>query len=97
MKAFFAQPVEARGVIMSECIFCGIKRPKGRKELIKIHLECFLEYTQSSDSIKAVLDFMSSYRPKNESDYPTIEAYLKSVESFRDRMKKVNALQASLG
>ena len=74
----------------SECMFCGTRRPR-KNGLVKIHLACLMEFTQTSDSIKIVQDFMKGYRPKNEADYPTIEAFLKSMQDFTERCKKIDA------
>jgi len=78
----------------SECMFCGTRRPR-KKGLVKIHLACLMQFEQTSDSIKAVQDFMKGYRPKNDHDYPTIEAFLKSMQEFAERCKKIDTWRAT--
>jgi hypothetical protein len=77
---------------VSECFLCGSGNRKKKNGLLRVHFECLLEFTQTSNSIKAIKDFMLGYRPKNEGDYPTIERYLKSQQDFADRCKKLDHL-----
>lgn len=75
---------------MSECCLCGEGNTKRKNGLLRVHPQCLLEFQQNSDSVKAVFDYMKGYRPKHEADYPTIETYLKGMQDFAERCKKID-------
>lgn len=81
---------------MSECFLCGGGNRKRKNGLLRVHFQCLLEFTQNSDSIKGITDFMKGYRPKHESDYPTIETYLKGMQDFAEKCRKLDAIKNAL-
>jgi len=51
------------------------------------------EFSQSIDGVTA---FLKGYRPRNENDYPTVEAYLKGLHEFSERCRRIAAITASV-
>lgn len=80
---------------MSECIYCGNGNRKKKNGLYRIHPHCLLEMQEFSQSIDGVTAFLKGYRPKNENDYQTVEAYLKGLHEFSERCKRIAVITAS--
>jgi hypothetical protein len=78
---------------MSECCLCGEGNRKRKNGLLRVHPQCLLEFQQNSDSIKGVTEFMKGYRPKNATDYQTVEAYLKGIQDFAAICRKLGAMR----
>ena len=81
---------------MSECIYCGNGNRKKKNGLYRIHPHCLLEMQEFSQSIDGVTAFLKGYRPRNENDYPTVEAYLKGLHEFSERCRRIAAITASV-
>jgi len=81
---------------MSECVYCGNGNRKKKNGLYRIHPHCLLEMQEYSQSIDGVTEFLKGYRPKNESDYPTVEAYLKGLHEFSERCKRIAAISLTV-